>query len=682
MYFTEIRCVNFGLYRGDQRIRLVADEHADITTRPIILIGGKNGAGKTTLLEAVKLCLYGAEMFGGNTNKRAYQEYLLSRIHRIPGSPLSNTVAGVGVTFVHTIDVQQETFTVERFWERTKRGVQEKLTVWQNDTQLAESDYPWWNQFLHHLLPPGLADLFFFDGEKIQSLADDPDYTTLGQAIRTLLGLDLLDRLRADLSVYMSRQKRKSGDSLDKQLADIMTKREQVNEQHEVELMKLATLRREIGRHEGKIEREEQRLASEGGHIAAKREELKQQAATLQETIQWYEREIQQHANGLLPLAVIPRLADGLRESLLAGAYVEQQQALNNVADRFTSQLLAQLDNADQWLNKVALSAQEQSTVKDGFVRLVQQVHTSLTRSNGYVPPTIHHDLSQQDRQQLLGWIEQANTEVASAMQTAGQELAKAMEELAQVEALLVQIPAEEVVQPILKHLATLNQELGALEKQREAQDAVVQQLQEERKRLQQQEQDIYTRMMRGDDPAYRMQLAASAQQALVRYEQEMRRARLGELEQRIVECYGRLSRKSNYIKHIRIDAETFETTLFNQRGDPLPREQLSAGEKQIYAIATLWALRLVSGRSIPVIVDTPLGRLDSEHRRHLVERYFPQASHQVVLLSTDTEIDAELYADLAPAVSRAYHLVYNNQEAATRVNDGYFADDDDMTSE
>ena len=52
---------------------------------------------------------------------------------------------------------------------------------------------------------------------------------------------------------------------------------------------------------------------------------------------------------------------------------------------------------------------------------------------------------------------------------------------------------------------------------------------------------------------------------------------------------------------------------------------------------------------------------------------YFPQASHQVVLLSTDTEIDAALYADLQPAIARAYQLTYQLDEASSRVEVGYF---------
>ena len=49
-------------------------------------------------------------------------------------------------------------------------------------------------------------------------------------------------------------------------------------------------------------------------------------------------------------------------------------------------------------------------------------------------------------------------------------------------------------------------------------------------------------------------------------------------------------------------------------------------------------------------MIDTPLGRLDGSHREHLLDRYFPYASHQVVLLSTDTEIDDEAYDRIAQA--------------------------------
>lgn len=92
---------------------------------------------------------------------------------------------------------------------------------------------------------------------------------------------------------------------------------------------------------------------------------------------------------------------------------------------------------------------------------------------------------------------------------------------------------------------------------------------------------------------------------------------------------------------------------MFNLNGDALPQERMSVSQKQISAIAVLLALRLVSRRTLPMIVDTPLGRLDSEHRQHLVQRYFPQASHQVILLSTDTEIDQGLFEDREPAIAR-----------------------------
>jgi DNA sulfur modification protein DndD len=283
------------------------------------------------------------------------------------------------------------------------------------------------------------------------------------------------------------------------------------------------------------------------------------------------------------------------------------------------------------------------------------------------------HDLSKNERFELIAWLEQATDSLPHTLHELAAAIETTTHELAATETTLQLLPTEEAIQPILQRLATLQREVGALEEKRKQHEAIVQQWRQKRDELERREQELYTRLMRGDDPTYRLRLAGRAQEALKKYEEALQRAKIAELEQKIVECFGRLSRKGYYIRRVAIDPKTFATTLYNTKGDDLPKEQLSAGEKQIYAVAVLWALRLVSRRALPIIVDTPLGRLDSDHRQRLIERYFPQASHQVVLLSTDTEIDEELYGDLEPAVSRTYRLDYNAAEASAQVVEGYF---------
>ena len=100
-----------------------------------------------------------------------------------------------------------------------------------------------------------------------------------------------------------------------------------------------------------------------------------------------------------------------------------------------------------------------------------------------------------------------------------------------------------------------------------------------------------------------------------------------------------------------------------------------SAGEKQIYAIALLWALARTSARPLPMIIDTPLARLDADHRTNLIRSYFPHASHQVVLLSTDKELDHRLATAIRSSVSHSYRLDYDVSRRRTVVTPGYFED-------
>jgi DNA sulfur modification protein DndD len=104
-----------------------------------------------------------------------------------------------------------------------------------------------------------------------------------------------------------------------------------------------------------------------------------------------------------------------------------------------------------------------------------------------------------------------------------------------------------------------------------------------------------------------------------------------------------------------------------------LPFDRLSAGERQLLATSLLWGLARASGRPMPTLIDTPLGRLDSSHRQHLVKRYFPRASHQVLLLSTDEEIVGDYFRVLRPYITRFYHLVHDEKNDSTTVTAGYF---------
>jgi len=84
-------------------------------------------------------------------------------------------------------------------------------------------------------------------------------------------------------------------------------------------------------------------------------------------------------------------------------------------------------------------------------------------------------------------------------------------------------------------------------------------------------------------------------------------------------------------------------------------------------------ALAKKSGRKLPIIIDTPLGRLDSKHRQKLVENYFPSASHQVIILSTDTEIGEDYLASLQEHISHTIMLDYDGSKGSSQVENGYF---------
>jgi len=176
--------------------------------------------------------------------------------------------------------------------------------------------------------------------------------------------------------------------------------------------------------------------------------------------------------------------------------------------------------------------------------------------------------------------------------------------------------------------------------------------------------------------------LAQSVLDVLDDYSQSLRNKKISLLEDNVLKGLEILLHKKDFIKKITIDKETFAVKLYNGNDDEITKNMLSKGELQIYATALVWGLAKTSGRPLPFMIDTPLARLDVDHRSSLVESFFPETSQQTIVLSTDSEIDANYYKKLKPYISKSYTIDFDTVKGKTRIHEGYFFDNKEMAVE
>ncbi len=135
---------------------------------------------------------------------------------------------------------------------------------------------------------------------------------------------------------------------------------------------------------------------------------------------------------------------------------------------------------------------------------------------------------------------------------------------------------------------------------------------------------------------------------------------------------FNKLHRKKGFIKDVKIDSKTLEIKLYHEHG-LLDNRLLSAGEKQVYILSLLLAFLKASNQMIPLVFDTLLGRLDREHRENIIKEYLPNASKQVLILSTDSEITKDTYKLLKKHIAREYTNNYNVSMQKLEISESYF---------
>jgi len=654
---------NWGVFRTPQSFHLEPTLQPDGARRHLAVISGHNGAGKSTMFQAIALALHGSLAMGDRVSRQEYNDFLLSRLHRhgAEGTPVVSEEGSVALTFRYVQSGQPLKIEVERCWQRSGHTVREELTLLQNG-QPPDVDPEDYQNWLNDLVPPGLTSLCFFDAEQLNALANPERHNgLLGETLLRLLGLDLVERLRSDL-VYYTRY-RGGGDRVARQREEVLRQQaafDDITSQLNELQSKAENLTAEQAALEAELDKQERRLATEGGSYAARRPILQKELEAAREEIEVTADKLLELSAGLLPFALAPDLCQTLSHRLAQEADLRRHRS----ADQFWQKRVAYLETALQgeelWKDLETPPATR---------RVLSQRLTSMLLeeaiSEADEQPLLHH-LAAPDEEQLQTWITLALHAVPQQVQNIGQRLKELQSKRQHIEEDLSRAPDDEVLAPIHAEIMRLEAALADLQKQRKALDEQMGKLKFQCDEQERELERAVERLRTAQSGERQLELAERSKLVLRAYQDALTRQRLGMLEENLVTAFNAICRKEHLLKAACIDPDSFDVQLRGTDGHVLGLVDFSAGERQLYAMALLWALRQVSGQQLPLVIDTPLARLDEIHRRRLVHDYLPAVSEQVVLFVTDAELDAAMMAQMEPYRAHLYRLDYDPRSEET----------------
>jgi len=653
--FRELVLQNFGPYRGRQVIDLTPAAGA----QPIILFGGMNGGGKTTLMDAIRLALYGHRAPCSTRGTLAYKDFLSQAVNRQTNGDATAVELSLQLTLNNA--AQPTVFRICRSWTQDSKSNRDKLDILvdgEPDQALAKG----WDQRIEDLLPLGISNLFLFDGEQVKELAEQDELPPMViGAMRSLLGLELPDRLSADLEILATRkrkalssnQERQELEAIEQKLADLEAQRTSINKRVKSIFTKLEVAEKDL-------REAQERFLAEGGKIAAEKSQLERQLQQARDDADVQRGALRELAAGILPLALIQPLLKAAQSQIQAEVRYEQFQAAQELLQERNQHLLSFVETL-----KLDTSAVEQ--IRDFLEREDDDL------AHPHTQPWLHASVDH--LHQLTHILEHGLPAQQQLAQERLQALLGIEADIETTERYLATAASPEIYEKLSQRVRSAQSTVAQLtvehEQAQREYDQITQAIAQVKKELVAYSQTTLEQL----NDEHILKSISTVQDKLQVFKQRLKLRKLNQLETLVTQCFLYLLHKSNLVHRVEIDTESFTLALFDRAGQPVPKHRLSAGEKQLLAIALLWGLARASGRQLPVAIDTPLGRLDSSHRNNLVEKYFPQASHQVLVLSTDTEIRAKEVNQLREqrVISREYVLEYDPKQQQTNLMPGYF---------
>ncbi len=361
-----------------------------------------------------------------------------------------------------------------------------------------------------------------------------------------------------------------------------------------------------------------------------------------------------------MPLLLVKKNLESINEKV-----AEEYQA------SFTQSSIQWLDDKIlAFVNESGKNTQE-SQVLENFMEFIKADSKVLEKNQSIF------QFSEKSRMQLEELLNNKFEEVQKNIANLNSELKEYKKEIENINNYLDLDIDQEDLQNRHREIIEINQKIARLEQKKcfitQERNELEKSLKSITLKVNQSVEKLLKNMEERDEDHRLIKYSSLATKILAVFKERLQNLKLEELSKTIAQCYLKIANKKNLISEVRIDPQTLNLHYFDSNSKEIHGSSLSAGEKQLMIISLLWALAICSKKQLPVIIDTPLSRLDSNHRYALIDQYFPYISKQTILLSTDTEIDHGYFLALKENIGDSFTIKYDQETKSSRIEKGYF---------
>jgi DNA sulfur modification protein DndD len=661
MRITKITIENYKSFQFPTEINFPV---TDVEGRNIFLVGGMNGAGKTSIMEAINYCLYGTRV-----------EYIYRNINR-----KEKALGNFGVSFELTLELDDlSELIVKRAWSASTisnpnaRDLTERMVIIKDGKRVSVQSSEVWQDYIRSAIPPAITQFFFFDGEKIQELAsDDHSEVRLKTSLEAALGIQYINQLVSDI-LHIKQDERKgfveiTDEDLDYKQAELRRERSKLNRK----LQERQDVQNEL--EEFKTQLEDSRKKFEVTFHAAPetkeaiREQEKQKVLASTRLTQ-VEIAIRSLSEKVLPFGLTGCLFQKIKDQINLERESAGNEAIRENAANLAKRIVRVVEEPEP-IYREKLSAEK-------MAELERRIYHLLKEGDAKSDSLKILNLSDRDAARILNKIENLENSEIFMLQSLIEEKQALQEQISNLDSISqlgsVSESERELFDQLQTEIESCSAQIGRKTEQLRLLEEGIFDLEKRINEIELEIEKLYEKHSTSKEKVEFIKECDDIANVLNQYVVLLRKNKIQMLQEKTFEMFRLISSRSDLIKDITIDQDSYEIRITDKNGHEIRKSALSAGEKEVFAISLLWGLAQTSQLKLPIIIDTPLSRLDSVHRDSIVSYYFPHAGEQVVILSTDTEIDTDYYKTLKDHLCGAGRLVYEPRQEFTTFSEGYF---------